>query len=119
METFRLGAGIAVDEWVTEIGGGMDVIREKFVRVMDRVEDGRIARLVVAYKDRLARFGFDYLEHVAARNGCEVVVANAESLSPERELVEDLLGVVHVFSCRLCGLRRYEETLRDGLGGRW
>ncbi|HEX2417418.1 MAG TPA: IS607 family transposase, partial [Micromonosporaceae bacterium] len=63
-------------------------------------------------------FGFDYLEHVAARNGCEIVVANAESLSPRQELVEDLLAIVHTFSGRLYGLRRYEETLKDESGGR-
>jgi putative resolvase len=67
--------------------------------------------LVVAHQDRLARFGFDYLEHVAARNGCEIIVANQVSLSPQQELVEDLLAIVHTFSGRLDGLRRYEQTL--------
>ena len=71
-----------------------------------------------AHEDRLARFGFDYLEHVATRNGCEIIVANQESLSPQQELVEDLLAIVHTFSCRLYGLRRYEKTLKDELRGR-
>ncbi|GAB3997163.1 hypothetical protein GCM10029992_19300 [Glycomyces albus] len=117
METFCLGAGIAVDEWITEIGGGMDLRRKKFIELMDRIEDGRIARLVVAHKDRLARFGFDYIEHIAERNGCEIVIANAESLSPRQELVEDLLAIVHKFSFRLDGLRRYESTLKIELTG--
>lgn len=120
METFCLGAGIAVDEWITEIGGGMDLSREKFVQLMDRIEDGRIARVVVAHKDRLARFGVDYIEHVAVRHGCEIVAANSESLSPQQELAEDLLAIVHSFSRRLHGLRHYEKQLRDELigGGR-
>ena len=117
METFCLGAGIAVDEWTTEIGGGMDLRRKKFVELMDQVEDGRIVRLVVAHKDRLARFGFDYIEHIAERNGCEIVIANAESLSPRKELVEDLLAIVRTFSSRLDGLRRYERTLKKELTG--
>ncbi|MBZ9644018.1 IS607 family transposase [Streptomyces sp. PSKA30] len=117
METFCLGAGIPVDEWITEIGGGIDLRRAKFVQLMDRIEDGQISRLVVAHKDRLARFGFDYIEHVAKRNGCELVVANSESLSPQQELVEDLLAIVHTFSDRLHGLRRYEKALKDELGG--
>jgi predicted site-specific integrase-resolvase len=78
---------------------------------------GRISTLVIAHQDRLARFGFEYLEHVAARNGCTILVANQESLSPQQELVEDLLAIVHTFSCRLDGLRRYDKTLRDELAG--
>ncbi|MFG3302204.1 recombinase family protein [Micromonospora chersina] len=58
------------------------------------------------------RFGFDFLEHVAARGGCEIVVANQESLSPQQELVEDLLAVVPTFSCRLDALRRYEDEFK-------
>ncbi len=117
MERFCLARGLAVDEWISEIGGGMNLRREKFLAVMDAIENGDIGVLVVAHKDRLARFGFDYIEHVATRNGCQLIVANQESLSPQQELVEDLLAIVHTFSCRLDGLRRYEKTLRDELTG--
>lgn len=117
MEKFCLGAGIAVDEWITEIGNGMNLRREELLRLMDRIEDGQIGHLLVAHKDRLARFGFEYLEHVTARHGCEVTVANIESLSPEQELVEDLLTVVRTFSLRLHSLRPYERTLKDELTG--
>nr|WSY55532.1 IS607 family transposase [Streptomyces sp. NBC_00886] len=115
METFCLGAGIAVDEWISETSSGMDLRREGLLTLMDRIEDGGIARLVIAHKDRLARFGFEYFDHVAARHSCEIIVANAESLSPRQELVEDLLAILHTFSCRLTGLRRYEKKLKDAL----
>lgn len=59
----------------------------------------------------------DYLNHVAAKNGCEILVVNQESLSPQQEMVEDLLSIVHSFSCRLYGLWRYEKTLKDELSG--
>ncbi|MBQ0893662.1 IS607 family transposase [Micromonospora purpureochromogenes] len=117
MEQFCLARGLAVDEWVSEIGGGMNLRREKLVALMDAVDRGEIGTIVVAHWDRLARFGFDFLEHVANRNGCEIVVANQESLSPRQELVEDLLAIVRTFSCRVDGLRRYEKTLRDELSG--
>ena len=95
----------------------MNLRRKKFLALMDDIERGLVSALVVAHKDRLARFGFDYLEHVAARNGCEIVVASQVSLSPQQELVEDLLAIVHTFSCRLYGLRRYEKTLKNELAG--
>ena len=81
MGQFCLARGLAVDEVIQETGGGMNLRRRKFLALMDDIEQGRVAVLVIAHKDRLARFGFDYLEHVAARNGCEIIVANQETLS--------------------------------------
>jgi len=115
MGQFCLARGLAVDEVIQETGGGMNLRRRKFLALMDDIDQGRVAVLVIAHTDRLARFGFDYLEHVAARNGCEIIVANQETLSPQQELVEDLLTIVHTFSCRLYGLRRYEKALKDEL----
>lgn len=117
MERFCLGSGTPVDEWVSEIGGGMDMRRRKFLALMDRIERGEVARLVIAHQDRLARFGFDLIAHIAERNGCEIVIANAESLSPRQELVEDLLAIVRTFSGRLHGLGRYEKMLKEELAG--
>jgi predicted site-specific integrase-resolvase len=71
---------------------------------------------VIAHQDRVARFGVDYLEHGATINDCDIVVANQQSLSPDQELAHDLLAVVHTFSDRLSGLRRYDKTLKDKLG---
>jgi predicted site-specific integrase-resolvase len=96
----------------------MNLTRPKLLSLMADVKAGRVAVLVVAHKDRLARFGFDYLHHEAQTAGCEIVVANQESLSPQQEMVQDLLAVVHAFSCRLYGLRRYAKQLKAAdLGG--
>jgi putative resolvase len=70
---------------------------------------------MIAHKYRLARFGFGYLEHVADRAGCEIVVANQQSLSPERELTAGLLAIMHTFCCHRCGPRRNGSTLRAAL----
>ncbi|MFD4761898.1 IS607 family transposase [Streptomyces sp. NPDC058439] len=117
MEEFCRGRGLAVDQWICEVGGGMNLQRKKFLALMDAIERGEVGTLVIAHEDRLARFGFDYLEHVATKNGCTIVVANQESLSPQEEMVQDLLAIVHTFSCRLYGLRRYEKALKDELAG--
>jgi len=118
MEQFCLARGLSVDRWVTEVGGGMNLTRPKLLTLMADVKAGRVATLVVAHKDRLARFGFDYLAHEAATAGCDILVANQESLSPQQEMVQDLLAIVHTFSCRLYGLRRYEKSLKaDDLTG--
>lgn len=117
MEEFCRGRGLPVDQWVREIGDGMNLKRKKFLALMDAIERGEIGTLVIAHKDRLARFGFEYLEYLAEKNGCTVLVANQESLSPHEEMVQDLLAIVHTFSCRLYGLRKYEKTLKGELAG--
>jgi predicted site-specific integrase-resolvase len=65
--------------------------------------------------DRLVRFGFDYFQTMAHNNGCEIIIANQKSLSPQQEMVEDLMAIVHTFSCRLYGLKKYQKVLKEAL----
>src|SRR5262249_19337547 len=96
----------------------MNLKRKAFTALMDAVGRGEIARLVVAHKDRLVRFGFPWLEHFCAERGTEILVPSAETLSPEAEIVQDLMTIVHCFSSRLDGLRNYnnyKKSLREAL----
>lgn len=111
LEQFCAARGFAVDEWITEIGGGLNFKRPKFLALVDEIVSGQVGRLVIAHKDRLTRFGFDLVAHLCERAGCELVVLNTESLSPEQEMVQDLMTVVHCFSSRLYGLRNYRKAL--------
>ena len=113
MEIFCLSSGVAVDEWIQEIGGGMNFKRKHFLSIMDRIQRGEIKTLLVAHKDRLMRFGFDLFQHIATENGCEIIVANQESLSPQQERVEDLMAIVHTFSCRLYGMQKYKQSIKE------
>ena len=115
LENFCAARGYCVDEWVEEIGGGLNFKRKKFLSLFDSVTIGGVNTIIIAHKDRLVRFGFDYFEHVAAINGCKIVVMNQEKLSPQAEMVEDLLAIVHTFSCRLYGLRKYKKTIREDI----
>jgi len=115
MEQFCLAGFVAVDEWVEEIGGGMNFKRKKFLRIMSRIQAGEVSCLLVAHKDRLSRFGFDYFDHMANENSCVIMVVNQESMSPQQEMVEDLLAIVHTFSSRLYGLRKYKKRIREDL----
>jgi predicted site-specific integrase-resolvase len=115
LEQFCATRGFAVDEWVEEVGGGLNFKRPKLLAIVADLVDGRIERLVIAHKDRLARFGFDLLTHLADLFGAEVVVLNTESLSPEQELVQDLMTITHCFSARLYGLRNYRRLLKEAI----
>ena len=104
-----------MDDWLTEIGGGLNFQRPVFRALMERIEKGELGLLLVAHQDRLCRFGFDWFEYFAESHGCEIRVVNQPSLSPQAELVEDLMAVVHTFSCRLHGLRRYRKQIREAV----
>ena len=112
MRKFCLGGGIAVDEWIVETGGGMNFKRKRFLEIMQAIERREVGLLIVAHKDRFVRFGFDFFAAFAEAHGCEIRVANQEQLSPQQEMVEDLMSIVHTFSCRLYGLRGYKDKIR-------
>lgn len=93
----------------------MNFKRPKFLRLIDDIINGQIETLIIAHKDRLVRFGFDLLAHICKRHQCELLVINVEQLSPEREMVEDLMTITHCFSARLYGLRNYRKALQRAI----
>ncbi|MXZ23278.1 MAG: IS607 family transposase [Caldilineaceae bacterium SB0665_bin_21] len=115
MEAYCPGAGVAVDEWLSEIGGGLNFKRKVFLSLMERIEKREIAHLPVAHRDRPTRFGFDRFEPVAQQHGCTITVVNQESLSPQEAMMADPMAVVPGFSCRLYGLRSYRKQIRDAV----
>src|SRR5882672_10446981 len=83
----------------------------------EAIEAREVKTLVIAHKDRLVRFGFGWLQQFCTAHGCELLVLNQETLSPEQEMVQDLMTIVHCFSLRLYGLRNYRTTLTEALQG--
>jgi putative resolvase len=104
---------IQVDEWLHDIGSGLNYKRKQFNRLMEMVELGQVKRIIIAHRDRFVRFGYEYFEAFCQRHHTELIVANGDSLSPEQELVQDLIAIVTVFSARLHGLRSYKKVIRD------
>lgn len=115
LEQFCVARGLIVDEWMEEIGGGLNFKRKQFLALIDGVLADDIGMVVIAHKDRLARFGIDLVAHLCEQHQCDLVIMNTESLSPETEMVQDLMAIIHCFSSRLYGLRNYQKTLREAL----
>ena len=77
---------------------------------MELAMQRNLGDLVVAYKDRLARFGFELIQYVVELNGGRVVVLDDQThKSGEQELAEDLMSIIHVFNCRQMGKRKYTK----------
>jgi predicted site-specific integrase-resolvase len=115
MEEFCVSNGKANVEYITEIGGGLNFKRIKFLNLVDDICNEKISEVIVAHKDRFCRFGFELLEHLAKTHGCTITVINVEKLSPEQEMVQDLMTIIHCFSSRLYGLRNYRKALKEAL----
>ena len=115
VEDFCIAKGMANVEFLEEIGGGLNFKRPIFLKVVDRIVAGEVSHLILAHKDRLARFGFDLISHLCHTNGCELLVIDSEQFSPEVEMTQDLMTIVHCFSSRLYGLRNYRKFLKEAL----
>ena len=100
-------------EIVRDIGSGRNYKRKGFRALVDRCLRGDKFQLVIAHRDRLARFGIELLQYMVEQNGGELVVLDETVHSPAEELTADLLNILHVFSCRMHGLRRYRAEIKE------
>lgn len=100
-------------EVIKEIGSGLNYRRKNLQALLGQILSGDIEQVVCSYKDRLARFGIELIDYICQQNNCKLVVLNRVDLSPEREFVEDILAIIHVFSSKLYGLRKYKQKIKE------
>lgn len=101
-------------EIISEFGSGLNLNRLKLMNIIRLAIKGEINEVVVAHKDRLARFGFELIETLIKEysNG-KVIVINRKEMSPEEEVTKDLVSIINVFSARINGLRKYKTNKKD------
>lgn len=104
--------GIILDKEISDIGSGLNYKRPKWNKLLEEVMQGKIDKIYITYKDRFIRFGYDWFDNLCKSHGTEIVVLNNVDTSPDKELVEDLVSIIHVFSCRLYGLRKYKKKIK-------
>lgn len=95
-------------EIITDIGSGINYKKNGLQELIRRIEANRVEKVVVLYKDRLVRFGFELLETIATIHGCKIEIVDTTRKSEQQELVEDLVQIITVFSCKLQGKRTYQ-----------
>ena len=95
-------------EIITDIGSGIDYKKNGLQELIRRIEANQVEKVVVLYKDRLVRFGFELLETIATIHGCKIEIVDTTRESEQQELVEDLVQIITVFSCNLQGERAHQ-----------
>lgn len=93
--------GYVVSKVYSEVASGMNDNRKQFWKMLD----SNPTTIIIENKDRLTRFGFNYLNKLLRKQGCSILVVNVEE-EDEKDLMKDLVSIITSFCCRLYGLRR-------------
>lgn len=104
--------GEILDDVIQDIGSGLNYNRKHWNDLLlNQIPKGEIEKIYITYKDRFVRFGFDWFERFCNKYNCEIVVINNPDTSPQQELIEDLISIIHVFSDRIPILRKYKKDI--------
>jgi len=90
-------------EIITDIGSGINYSKPGLCSLIERITRGDVKKVTVLYKDRLVRFGFEMMEYLAGLYNCEIEIIDNTPKTEQQELVEDLVQIITVFSCKLHG----------------
>ena len=103
LQHFCISNGWVVDRVIKEVGSGLNDERKKLIMVL---KDPELRRLVVEHRDRLTRFGFNYLEILAELQGFEIIAANRTLDKDYNDLMTDFTAIITSFCARLYSQRR-------------
>ena len=87
------------------IGSGINYKKKGLKELIKRISQNKVEKVVVLYKDRLLRFGFELIEYIASLYNCDIEIIDNTEKTEQQELVEDLVQIITVFSCKLQGKR--------------
>ena len=113
LKQFCNAKGIIVNQCIEDFGSGLNYNRKKWNKLLDEVMENKIKTIVISNKDRFIRFGYDWFEKFCEKFNTKIIIVNNETLSPNEELVQDIINILHIFSCRLYGLRKYKNQIKE------
>ena len=104
--------GEILDDVFQDIGSGLNYNRKQWNDLLlHQIPEGEIAKIYMTHEDRFVRFGFDWFERFCNHYNCQLIVVNNPDTSPQKELVDDLISILQMFSNRIVGLRKYKKEL--------
>ena len=104
VKTYMYAKGYSF-EIISDIGSGINYNKKGLNQLIDMVTNSEVDKIVVLYKDRLIRFGFELIENICNKYGATIEIIDNTEKTEEQELVEDMIQIVTVFSARLQGKR--------------
>ena len=92
-------------EIIEDIGSGINYQKKGLKELLSKIENHEVSKVVILYKDRLVRFGYEMIEYICQINGVEIEIIDNSEYSKEQELTDDLIQIITVFANRLYGQR--------------
>jgi predicted site-specific integrase-resolvase len=103
-KTYMIAKGYSFDV-ITDIGSRINYDKKGLNQLVDMITNSEVEKIVILYKDRLLRLGFEIIENLCNKYGTDIEIIDNTEKTEEEELVEDLIQIITVFSCRLQGKR--------------
>lgn len=115
LKSFCSARGYILDSLYFDIGSALNYNRKKYTKLYQAIVEKKVERLIIEYKDRLLRFGFEDFERLCAFFGTELIILDHTegNKSKEKEMTEDLISIIHHFSMRLYSSRRGKKVISD------
>ena len=110
---FANAKGIIIDEIIEDIGSRLNYNRKKWNKLIEHCMENKIDSIMITHKDRFIRFGYEWFERFLGKYNVKIIVVNNETLSPNEELVQDIISILHVFSCEIYGMRKYKKKIEE------
>jgi len=104
VKTYMIAKGYSFDI-ISDIGSGINYNKKGLNQLVELITTSQVEKVVILYKDRLLRFGFELIENLCNQFDTTIEIIDNTEKTEEQELVEDLIQIVTVFSCRLQGKR--------------
>jgi len=111
LKQFCNAKGMIVDRIMEEYGSGLNYNRKKWNELLEEVMERKIKTIVITHQDRFIRFGYEWFEKFCMNYNTSIMIVTNEELSPQEEFVQDIVSILHMFSCRVYGLKKYKNQI--------
>ena len=119
LKSYCFSNGILINGVFSDVASGISFEkRTEFFQMLDEILAGKVSKVIITYKDRLSRVGFDLFTHLFSYYGCEIVVISevgSEKLDSQ-EIFEEIISLLHCYSMKLCSSRivkKIKEALEE------
>jgi putative resolvase len=104
-------------EIISDIGSGLNFNRKGLIEIIDGAINGDIEEVIITYKDRLARFGYELIEHIINKysKGKIIIINKKEEETPIEEVTKDIISIMNVYTAKINGLRKYKKIMIDDI----
>lgn len=113
LKSFTTAQGFIVDHVYKEVASALNYERKEYKKLLSSILNGEVERVIVEYKDRLLRFGFDEFKFICESKNVELIVVDKtqDNKTAEQEMTEDLVSIIHHFSSKLYSKRKRNKLI--------